>query len=66
MWIDYYSTRGNFHSATKLLNDATTGYNEDNGTQYYAPNVTGPVSLWVVMHDNRGGVSWVGTTLLIQ
>lgn len=27
-WIDYYSTRGTFRSATKLLNDATTGVNE--------------------------------------
>lgn len=66
MWIDYYSTRGNFHSTTKLLNDATSGYNNVNGTQFYAPKDKGPVSLWVVTHDNRGGVSWVGTTLMIQ
>ena len=66
MWIDYYSTRGKFHSATKLLNDATTGYNDVNGTQFYAPNVPGNVLLWAVIHDNRGGVSWAGTTLSIQ
>ncbi len=66
MWIDYYATAGKFHSATKLLNDATTGYNRVNGTQYYAPRTPGPVRLWVVTHDNRGGVSWVGTTLKIQ
>jgi hypothetical protein len=66
MWIDYYSTRGKFHSTTKLLNDATSGYNRDNGTQYYAPSAKGPVSLWVVTHDNRGGVSWLGTTLVIR
>jgi hypothetical protein len=66
MWIDYYATAGKFHSATKLLNDASTGYNSANGTQYYAPKATGPVRLWVVTHDNRGGVNWVGTTLTIQ
>jgi hypothetical protein len=66
MWIDYYSTRGRFKSATKLLNDATRGYNAENGTAFYAPKEPGPVELWVVMHDNRGGVSWAGTTLMIE
>lgn len=66
MWIDYYSTRGDFHSSTKLLNDATSGYNSANGTQFYAPSTPGPVQLWAVMHDNRGGVSWVGTTIMVQ
>lgn len=66
MWIDYYATAGKFHSATKLLNDATSGYNHVNGTQYYAPSTAGIVRLWVVTHDNRGGMSWVGTTLKIQ
>jgi hypothetical protein len=66
MWIDYYATRGDFHSATKLLNDATTGYNSQHGTQYYAPSSPGLVRLWVVVHDNRGGVNWVGTTLKIE
>ena len=66
MWIDYYSTRGRFRSATKLLNDATRGYNHENGTQFYAPKEKGPVELWIVMHDNRGGVSWAGTTLMIE
>jgi hypothetical protein len=66
MWIDYYSTRGNFHSTTKLLNDATSGYNSNHGTQFYAPSTPGPVQIWIVAHDNRGGVSWVGTTLSIQ
>jgi len=66
MWLDYYSTRGRFRSATKLLNDATRGYNDQNGTQFYAPKAPGPVELWVVLHDNRGGVSWAGTTLMIE
>ncbi len=66
MWLDYYSTRGGFHSSTRLLNDATSGYNSQNGTQFYAPAATGPVELWIVLHDNRGGTSWVGTTLMVQ
>ncbi len=66
MWIDYYSTAGKFKSGTKLLNDATTGWNNENFTEFYAPSATGPVRVWAVVHDNRGGVSWAGTTLEIQ
>jgi hypothetical protein len=64
-WIDYYSTKGAFRSPTKLLNDATRGFNPDHGTQFYAPKESGPVQIWAVIHDNRGGMSWVGTTLHI-
>jgi hypothetical protein len=64
-WIDYYSTKGTFRSAVKLLNDATRGYNPEHGTQFYAPKESGPVQIWAVIHDNRGGMSWVGTTLQI-
>ncbi|HTQ08154.1 MAG TPA: hypothetical protein VMI54_30075 [Polyangiaceae bacterium] len=66
MWIDYYATSGNFKSGTKLLNDATTGYNSQHFTDFYAPSSTGLVRVWVVVHDNRGGVSWAGTTLKIE
>lgn len=66
MWIDYYSTAGKFKSGTKLLNDATSGWNNENFTEFYAPSATGLVHVWVVVHDNRGGVSWAGTTLKVQ
>lgn len=66
MWIDYYSTRGKFKSPTKLLNDATTGYNNEHFTEFYAPSAPGLVRLWAVVHDNRGGVSWAGTTLKVE
>jgi hypothetical protein len=64
-WIDYYSTKGTFRSATKLLNDATKGFNPSHGTQFYAPKEEGPVQIWAVIHDNRGGKAWVGTTLYV-
>jgi hypothetical protein len=47
------------------LNDATRGYNPNHGTQFYAPKEAGPVRIWAVIHDNRGGMSWVSTTLQI-
>jgi hypothetical protein len=66
MWINYYSDAGGFKSAVRLLNDATNGWNDDYGTEFYAPKKTGPMRVWAVAHDNRGGMSWAGITLEVQ
>jgi len=66
MWIDYYSSRGALGSATKLLNDATSGWNSGYGTNFYAPSKKGAVSVWAAVHDNRGGVAWAGTTIVVR
>ncbi len=66
MWIDYYSSRGAMKSATKLLNDATSGWNSGYGTSFFAPKEKGAVQLWAAVHDNRGGVAWAGTTVIVR
>lgn len=66
MWIDYYTEAGGFKSAVRLLNDATSGWNDNYGTVFYAPKSPGPFRLWAVVHDNRGGVAWSGITLKAQ
>lgn len=66
MWVRYYVTGGGVKSDVRLLNDAKKGWNEDFGTQFRAPKATGTVHLWAVVHDNRGGVSWVRQEILIQ
>ncbi len=59
MWINYYVDRGGLKSDVRLLNDALRGWNEDYGTEFRAPKKTGPMNVWAVVHDNRGGVEWV-------
>jgi hypothetical protein len=66
MWIDYYADAGKFKSSVRLLNDATAGWNDDYGTQFYAPKAPGSVRVWALVHDNRGGVGWSGVTLKVQ
>ncbi|HWP10120.1 MAG TPA: hypothetical protein VNN72_30465 [Polyangiaceae bacterium] len=66
MWIDYYSSRGAMGSPTKLLNDATGGWNTGYGTAFFAPSTPGAVRVWAAVHDNRGGVAWAGTTLIVR
>ena len=66
MWIDYYVERGGVKSEVRLLNDAFTGPNPDFGSEFWAPKAEGPSILWAVVHDNRGGMSWVGMPILIR
>jgi hypothetical protein len=63
MWIDFYADRGNFDPAVKLFSDAVAGYNPNYTTHFLAPKDPGPIRVWAVLHDNRGGVAWEGLTL---
>jgi hypothetical protein len=65
MWINYYVDRGSVKSDVRLLNDAVSGFNSDYGTEYRAPKQAGPATVWAVVHDNRGGVSWARTDVCI-
>ena len=66
MWIRYYADRGSLKSDIRLLNDASKGWNDDFGTEFYAPKDPGVVNLWAVVYDNRGGMSWVRQQVLVQ
>lgn len=63
LWIDYYSDRGTVRSPARLLNDATEGWNDDYGVEFWAPKEPGPLSVWAAVHDNRGGANFVRVRL---
>jgi hypothetical protein len=66
MWINYYTDRGGLKSEVRLLSDAVSGWNEDYGTTFYAPREPGPVTIWAVAHDNRGGVAWAEARIQVE
>lgn len=66
MWIRYYADGGKLRSQVRLLSDATTGWNSDYGTTFRAPKKKGPMHIWAVAQDNRGGASWVRVTIVVQ
>jgi hypothetical protein len=66
LWISYYATGGRLKSDTRLLNDATRGWNVDHGTEFYPPSKPGLVRLLAAVHDNRGGVAWSGVSILVE
>jgi len=62
MWVNYYVDRGGI-SQVRLLNDTNSGWNEKYRGQLRAPKDTGPMQIWSVIHDNRGGMEFSRVTL---
>ncbi len=65
MWVNYYVDRGGM-SEVRLLNDATTGWNPKYRGQLRAPKEPGPLQIWSVIHDNRGGMEFSRLTLRVR
>jgi hypothetical protein len=66
MWIRYYASQGRMGSEVKLLNDATAGWNSDYGTELRLPQEPGPLRVWAVVYDNRGGQDWVRVDAYVE
>ena len=72
MWVNYYADSTRIAhcvgpsdarqcpagEGVAQLNDATLGWREEHGTDLIAPKEPGPVHVWAVVHDNRGGAEW--------
>jgi hypothetical protein len=66
VWVDYYSTFGSLSDSARLLADPTAGLItlRDKVDTNFQPPVPGPNDphagyIFLVVHDDRGGVSWV-------
>jgi hypothetical protein len=66
MWVAYYTTGGSFDHPLRLVRDASQGWNPLQSSQFTAPAEPGPVRLWAVAHDNRGGVAWVEAKIIVD
>jgi hypothetical protein len=66
MWISYYVSAGSLSSEVRLLNDASLGFNQDPGTKFRPPEESGPVHIWAVAHDSRGGADWLRVTVFVR
>ncbi len=59
-------TAGKLKSDVIILYDPTSGKLSDTGDDCYSPRAAGDYLLWAVLHDNRGGVSWVQSSIHVQ
>jgi hypothetical protein len=69
IWVDYYTTFGELGDEARLLYDSTTGSiggPSTTDTLFQAPSTAGSGTLWMVVHDDLGGTSWVSIPVLIE
>jgi hypothetical protein len=66
IWVDYYATGGRFDKDTKQLFDAYAGRATATGDGFDPPLAAGAGTLWAVVHDNRGGASWIALPLHVN
>jgi hypothetical protein len=66
LWTNYYVDRGSVGPEVKLVNDAVTGWNDEQFVEFRAPKDPGKVTIWAVVHDNRGGSNFVRFTFGVQ
>jgi hypothetical protein len=69
VWVDFFSTAGNFNSDARLLYGATTGSvgpPSATDTDFYAPPDGGAQLLWMVVHDDHNGASWVTVPVFVK
>jgi hypothetical protein len=66
IWVRYYAERGRLENAVRLLNDARRGWIPDHAAKLRAPKQPGPMFVWAVVQDNRGGEAWVRQTIFVE
>jgi hypothetical protein len=59
IWVDYYATAGRFDDDSVVLFDESSGRSSRAGDGYAPPLSGGSQTLWAVVHDTRGGASWM-------
>jgi hypothetical protein len=62
--VSWFATGGSFDIDRTGRDGTDTTTTSDNG--WTAPSQPGPVHLWVVLHDDRGGIGWAGYAFDVQ
>lgn len=62
--VSWFATAGIFDADSTGRQSSDTALTSDNG--WKAPSTPGTVHLWVVLHDDRGGVGWGSYTLAVR
>jgi hypothetical protein len=66
IYSDWYVTFGRFRQDRRIERDPFKGRPEIPDVLYEPTRSTGKGTLWAVLHDNRGGTSWISIPLEIR
>jgi hypothetical protein len=59
LYVDWFTTIGKFDGDRRILFDPFDGRAPKTFVSFEPPREVGTGRFWAVMHDNRGGVSWL-------
>jgi hypothetical protein len=68
IWAAFVSTFGSFTDDVRLLYDTSGAVSRsarDQDNQFQAPDHSGDGMIWIIVHDNRGGASWVAVPVKV-
>ncbi len=66
IWVAYYGDTGDFDNDARLLFDTRKGRISESDVVFRAPYDPVNGTVWAVVHDNRGGASWVVLPLHVK
>jgi hypothetical protein len=66
VWVDYFTEKGTFKADIKLVADSVEGVQNTHDVEWIAPPDPGPVRIWAVIHDARGGQRVVTRDLRVK
>lgn len=66
LYVRYFSTGGKISNDTVVIFDPRKGRLSDTGDEFRAQQLAGEYRLWAVVHDNRGGVTWLELPLHVE
>lgn len=66
IWATYYADHGDFADDARLLFDSVKGRVTESDVVYRAPYDPVDGTVWIVVHDNRGGSSWIVVPLHVR
>ena len=66
IWATYYSDLGDLKDDARLLFDSKKGRVSESAVEYRAPYDPGEGTVWIVVHDNRAGATFVVLPLHVK
>jgi hypothetical protein len=66
IYVDWFTTDGQFRTDRKILFDGNLGRPPKTEIEYAPPPIPGTGTMWAVLHDNRGGTVWQVFPFTIQ
>jgi hypothetical protein len=69
IWAEFFSTLGSFTSDARLLYDPATGAvgsPADTDSEFESPDHAGNGTIWIIVHDNRGGATWATVPVRVR